>query len=143
MQANFGIYCNRRASQRFPVHADVNRCGGFCAPQTNVGRLFSIQVNATSYFSDNVQGNDYCTPPLVSSTAICTVSYGYLHCIVRLFALYRMAVCTLSYGYLHSIVRLFARHRTAICTVSYGYLHAIARPFALYRTAVCALSEGY
>ena len=55
-QANFGMYCNRRASQRFPVHADVTRCGGFCVPKNDVRNFFSIQVNATSYFSDNIQG---------------------------------------------------------------------------------------
>ncbi|KAL8606583.1 hypothetical protein ACOMHN_009468 [Nucella lapillus] len=55
IQANFGLYCNRRPSQRFPIHGDDVRCGRLCTPQDDVTNSFTIRLNTTSYFSENIQ----------------------------------------------------------------------------------------
>ncbi|XP_025084442.1 nuclear pore complex protein NUP98B-like [Pomacea canaliculata] len=55
IQASFNIYCNRRASQRFPVHYDVAACNGLCEPRRNVQHLLNIKVNASTYFRVGVE----------------------------------------------------------------------------------------
>lgn len=61
LQASFNIYCNRRASQRFPVHYDVAACNGLCEPRRNVQHLLNIKVNASTYFRVGVEGDAQVT----------------------------------------------------------------------------------